>query len=207
MWTNPDGVAIRGLQQTTWSQLHLAELSTTSAWIWRVMPTAGSIERTLRSKRMNRLLLTLALLIEVACVKSSPAPDPASTLGTYDYFINGPRREVRGVIRVQPDTVIVLPQEGYCRPSFSLKSFETVQFDCDGIDDFETFKLYIDRRRPAQMSKWMATSIVQRERTVCTQYTTTSQGQRVCAQYGKEYYDEVVHHSGAVRTRLQVVEQ
>ena len=155
----------------------------------------------------TRVLTGLALLlVPLACRRPSPAPDPVSTLGTYDYFVSAPRHEVRGVIRVQPDTVIVQPNEGYCRPSFSPTSFETVQFDCDGVEDFDTFKLYIDRRRPAQMSKWSATSKVQRERTICLQYVTNSQGQRTCTQYGKELYDEVVLHSGGVRTRLQVVE-
>ncbi|MEP7347389.1 MAG: hypothetical protein ABI877_19110, partial [Gemmatimonadaceae bacterium] len=57
------------------------------------------------------------------------------------------------------------------------------------------------RRKPVQLSKWSASRRVQAQRRVCSQYTTNSLGERVCAGYSMEAYEATERSDGVLRVK------
>ena len=153
---------------------------------------------------MTRLRIALAaLLLQIACRGSGATPAPLPRFGTFDFTARTPLLEVRGSMVVLPDTVIVQPEGGNCRPPASPNPLQTIRYECYGIGQFETFGLSIDRRNPALYSRWTGTYKEQRQRTVCIQYETNAAGQQVCLRSIVEYFDELVSRSGTLRALAQ----
>jgi hypothetical protein len=132
---------------------------------------------------------------------ASPRTTPDDRLGAYDYRANVGRFELRGVIVVLEDTVMLRPATEYCEPVMGPSDLMSFRFRCVGSQDFESVVLRIDRRNPAMASKWVATFIERRRRTVCARYGINERGQTVCVETRIEYYDAKTTQSGPLRTR------
>jgi hypothetical protein len=153
----------------------------------------------------GRLLNVLALPTLAACASSgSQPPVTAASSGTsegnYEYMANLPSMQVRGTLRIVGDTVLVEPVSDYCRPTVAPPDPFAIKYTCSGTGTYEQIQLTIDRRNPAQLSKWHATLRVQRSREVCTQYAVRD-GRRVCVQTTTETYETNETRSGNLQVR------
>jgi hypothetical protein len=153
----------------------------------------------------RRLLNVLALPTLAACASSgSQPPVTAASSGTsegnYEYMANLPSMQVRGTLRIVGDTVLVEPVSDYCRPTVAPPDPFAIKYTCSGTGTYEQIQLTIDRRNPAQLSKWHATLRVQRSREVCTQYAVRD-GRRVCVQTTIETYETNETRSGNLQVR------
>lgn len=162
---------------------------------------------------MKRILLLAPLFGShlVACASSSSTTETATTTavaataagsieGVYDYVANLPGQQVRGRMRVIGDTVTIDPMADYCRPTVGVPDPLALRYTCNGPGNFESIQLRIDRRNPAQLSKWSASYKVQRRREVCTQYAVRD-GRQVCVQTATEMYETTESRSGTLQVR------
>jgi hypothetical protein len=141
----------------------------------------------------------------VACssaggTREGPASAAVPAEGTYDYIANLPGQQVRGKLRVIGDTVLVEPESDYCRPTVGTPDALRIQYTCNGPGSFEQIRLFIDRRSPAQLSKWSATFRVQRRRDVCVRYAIQN-GRQVCVETRTETYETTESRSGTLQVR------
>ena len=159
---------------------------------------------------MQRTLPGLLAFL-LACASSSRTTETSTTTavaattggsieGVYDYVANLPGQQVRGQMRVTGDTVIVEPMADYCRPTVGVPDPLAFHYSCNGPGSFESIQLRIDRRNPAQLSKWSARYRVQRQREVCVRYETRG-GQQVCVQTQRETYETQESRSGTLQVR------
>ena len=153
---------------------------------------------------MRPVALLFVVPMTVACVSAGANPGAASPVGpvegTYDYIANLPGQQVRGTLQVVGDTVLVDPVADYCRPTIGRPDPLAILYTCNGPGSFEQIQLRIDRRNPAQLSKWTATFRVQRRREVCTQYAVRD-GRQVCVQTSTETYETTESRSGTLQVR------
>ena len=132
---------------------------------------------------------------------TTTAREPAGSVeGTYDYTAILPGQQVTGKLRVLGDTIMVMPTNDYCQPVTGTPSPLVIRYTCNGPGRFESMTLTLDRRNPAQFSKWAASFRVQKSRQVCIRYEMRS-GQQVCAQTGYEPYEDVESRSGTLQVR------
>ena len=132
---------------------------------------------------------------------STTAREPAGPIeGTYDYIATLPGQQVTGKLRVLGDTIIVMPTNDYCQPVVATPSPLVIRYTCNGPGRYESMTLTLDRRNPAQFSKWAARFRVQKQRQVCVRYEMRN-GQQVCAQTGYEPYEDVESRSGSLQVR------
>ena len=103
-------------------------------------------------------------------------------------------------MRVIGDTIIVDPMADYCRPAAGVPDALAILYSCTGSGNVESVQLRIDRRNPAQLSKWTARYRVQRRREVCTQYAVRD-GRQVCVQMTTETYETIEPRSGTLQLR------
>ena len=153
----------------------------------------------------ERAALTLLTGWLMACASSGNAPSTRAPTGpiegTYDYIANIPGQQVRGKLRVLGDTILVDPQNDYCRPVVGTPSPLSIRYSCNGPGSFESLGLTLDRRNPTQFSKWSASFRVRKQRQVCTRYVVQPDGRQVCAEYGTETYEDVESRSGTLQVR------
>ena len=161
---------------------------------------------------MKRLLAPLFGVFLVACASSSSTSTTSTTTavaataastsneGVYDYVANLPGQQVRGTLRVTGDTVTIDPMADYCRPTVGVPDPLAIRYTCNGPGNIESIQLRIDRRNPAQLSKWSAAYRVQRRREVCTQYAVRD-GRQVCVQTSTETYETTESRSGTLQVR------
>ena len=151
------------------------------------------------------------LAIVVACASSSRTTETSTTSavaatsggsieGVYDYVANLPGQQIRGTLRVIGDTVTVEPMADYCRPTVRVPDPLAFHYSCNGPGSYESIELRIDRRNPAQLSKWSARYRVQRQREVCLRYEMRG-GQQVCVQTQRETYETEESRSGTLQVR------
>lgn len=147
----------------------------------------------------------------LACASSSRTTETSTTAavaatasgpieGDYDYMANLPGQQVRGRMRVIGDTVTIDPMGDYCRPTVGVPDPLAILYTCNGPGNVESIQLRIDRRNPAQLSKWTASYRVQRRREVCTQYAVRD-GRQVCVQMTTETYETIEPRSGTLQVR------
>ena len=154
---------------------------------------------------MIRAMFTLLLACLTGCASSGNAPAPASRAptesieGIYDYVANIPGQQIRGKLRVVGDTMIVDPLNDYCRPVIGAPNPLSIRYTCNGPGSFESLGLTLDRRNPAQFSKWSASFRVRKQRQICTRYVVQPDGRQVCAEYGTETYEELESRSGTLQ--------
>jgi hypothetical protein len=148
-----------------------------------------------------RRIAYLVLPALLACASSGTGTGASAPVGpaegTYEYVANLPGLQVRGTMRVQGDTVLVDPVSDYCRPSIGAPDPMSIRYTCVGSGSYEQILLAIDRRHPAQMSKWTARYRVQRRREVCVQYAYRD-GRQVCVQTTTETYETTESRSGTL---------
>jgi len=128
---------------------------------------------------------------------------PGPVEGTYEYFASIPGQQVRGSLRVVADTIMVDPDADYCRPVIGTPDPLVIRYTCSGSGRFESLLLALDRRNPAQFSKWTATFRVQRRREVCAQYAVQN-GRQVCVRTQTETYETTESRSGTLQVRRVV---
>ena len=128
---------------------------------------------------------------------------PGGREGQFDFIANIGRYEMRGVLFVLPDTILVTPNNEFCQLPREAPSLETMRYECVGIQDYDHVVLRIDRRNPVTSSKWTAYYTVRRQRTVCVQYGVNARGQRVCVAYQTETYEEPHTLTGVLRVRVR----
>ncbi|HEX6943798.1 MAG TPA: hypothetical protein VF128_12785 [Gemmatimonadaceae bacterium] len=161
---------------------------------------------------MTRSTAPAFFVLFLACASSSSTTETRSTTavaaaatggpaeGDYDYVANLPGQQVRGRMRVVGDTVLVDPVADYCRPTVGVPDPLAIRYTCNGPGNIESVELRIDRRNPAQLSKWTAAYRVQRRREVCTQYAIRD-GRQVCVQMNTETYETIESRSGTLQVR------
>jgi hypothetical protein len=154
---------------------------------------------------MTIRIAALAMPLLLACGGSTtPSPETAAPSGpiegTYEYLVTLPTQQVRGTLRITGDTVLVEPISDYCRPAMGPPDPLSIKYTCNGTGTYEQIHLNIDRRNPAQLSKWAATFRVTRRREVCVQYATRD-GRQVCVQTTTETYETTETRSGNLQVR------
>lgn len=161
---------------------------------------------TALEEMMSRPACLTVLVLLCACASSGATTTrgPSTPVeGTYEYVANIPGgQQVRGVLRVVGDTMLVVPVSEYCRPSMGAAAQQYIRYTCTGQGSFEALELALDRRNPEQFSKWSATFRVQKQREVCVQYAIRA-GQQVCVQTSIETYETTESRSGSLQVRRQ----
>lgn len=155
-------------------------------------------------------LLSTAVLAGCASSGASPAREPTDATaarassgpieGTYEYTAILPGQQVQGQLRVLGDTIIVIPNNDYCRPVVGPPSPLVIRYTCNGPGRFESLSLTLDRRNPVQFSKWAASYRVQKQRQVCKR-TAIQNGREVCVETGYETYEDTESRSGTLQVR------
>jgi hypothetical protein len=149
---------------------------------------------------MNPRIALVAAAMLSGCASSgnqatSQQPE-APMLGDYQYTASVPGMPLQGKLVALTDTILIIPDDGYCRPvSGSQQSFRYV---CDGAGRLAGFSLTLDRWNPVQFSKWGASVRVQKSRRVCAVYELRS-GQQVCVRFTTEYYEVTESTSGPLQ--------
>jgi hypothetical protein len=154
---------------------------------------------------MIRRMAILAVSALAGCASSgtrqpATAAPSAPIEGDYEYLASLPSVQVRGTLRIVGDTVLVEPVTDYCRPTIAPPDPFAIKYTCTGTGTYEQIQLTIDRRNPAQLSKWQATFRVQRRREVCVQYAIRD-GRQVCIQTTTETYETNDTRSGNLQVR------
>ena len=153
---------------------------------------------------MNRLTSIAGVLALTACASSGSTPAPREVSGpvegTYDYIANIPGQQVQGKFNVFGDTIVVLPLTDYCRPVVASPDPLYLRYTCNGPGRYEQLTLTLDRRNPAQFSRWSASFRVQKSRQVCKRYAIQN-GQQVCVEQGPENYEATESRSGKLQVR------
>ena len=155
-----------------------------------------------------KLLLLLACVVLVACGGSRTAPEaavpdaaPAGPIeGNYEYQANLPGQLVKGTLRVLGDTMLVEQTADYCLPVQGSRDPLAIWYSCKGGGRFEQLTLRLDRRNPAQFSKWSASFRVQKRRQVCAEYAI-QQGRQVCVRQTTETYEDTESSRGNLQVR------
>jgi hypothetical protein len=153
---------------------------------------------------MTRWAAFLSMAILAACASSGAAPARETSgpvEGTYDYVAMLPGQQVQGQLRVLGDTIIIIPNNDYCRPFQGPPSPLVIRYTCNGPGSFESLSLTLDRRNPVQFSKWAASYRVQKQRQVCRRYVTQPDGRQTCAEWGSEPYEATESRSGSLQVR------
>jgi hypothetical protein len=141
----------------------------------------------------------------LACGGSGAAPEtavPAGPIeGIYEFVANLPNQQVRGTISVIGDTITVDPVSDHCRPLAAPPDPLFIKYSCQGTGSYEELRLSIDRRKPVQLSRWVASYRVTRTRQICIAYSTRN-GQRTCVQTQTETYETTDTRTGNLQLRL-----
>jgi hypothetical protein len=156
--------------------------------------------------RKFTLAIAAGALLGSACrhAATTHGVSPNASLGAFDYRATIGRYELRGIMFVLPDTIIIKPEEQYCEPRMGPADQQVIRYDCRGTQDLESVVFEINRRNPQLDSHWMATLTERKTRSVCVRYTINANGQQVCAQYRTEGYDARSRQSGVIRTKRTV---
>lgn len=147
--------------------------------------------------------LGLVLVGAFAC-RTQPGRAAAATSvreGVFDYWANAQRYELRGIVRLTADTVVLEPRDGTCRPAIAPRDRQFALYECAGPPELGQLELRIDRQNPQLASKWRATFKVQRQRVVCAKDAVTEDGQRICMKSETENYEETMTLTGPLRIR------
>ena len=154
---------------------------------------------------MIRRMLLLFASILCACggggrTRTETVAPAGPREGVYEYLANLPSQQVRGTLRVAADTITVDPTSDYCRINLGPPDPLSIKYTCTGTGSYESIQLVIDRRNPAQLSKWIANFRVTRRREVCAQYAVRD-GRQVCVQTTTETYETTESRSGTLQIR------
>ena len=129
---------------------------------------------------------------------------PSTTLvreGVFDYWADAQRYELRGIVRLTGDTVVLEPRNGTCRPAIAPRDRQIARYECSGPPELGQLELSIDRQNPQLASRWRATIKMQKQRMICAQDAATDDGQRICMRYETQTYEETVTRTGSLRIR------
>ena len=158
--------------------------------------------RTL-SVRLFCVVVLLTGFVATACRSGSGAvqafPSTGTTTfdeprGAYEYSANLPGHQVKGMIAVLPDTIILEPETGQCKVIPSTVNPGGGMFECFSVGRYDRVTFWIDRYSTQQW-RWTASERVVRSRRVCAAYEVRS-GQRFCVREETETYEVDVPHRG-----------
>jgi hypothetical protein len=160
----------------------------------------------MHGSRRRLLTLTAGMWTAVGACRSGGSPGgsfeesaPRVPRGAYDYVANLPGYRGSGIVAILADTIILEPSDISCRPAMGTPSLTTITYECFSVGRFERVVFALDRRNAVQQSTWTAMERVTRTRRVCTQQSIGPTGQRVCARYQTENYEELLRHTGALQ--------
>lgn len=143
----------------------------------------------------------------IACHKAPQVePRPARDLGDYAYRLTIRGVPVEGEFSIEADTVLLDADNHSCRrvPSGIIDPLAH-PFSCGGGPT--AFSVVIDSKRPAQ-STWTSYTPVKKTEQTCTRYTTTKEGQTICAATRTEVVTVNERISGRLEvTRIASVER
>jgi hypothetical protein len=157
---------------------------------------------------MNRRLTSSACLFMLSVAgcagragRAKATPEAAAVPGRYEFTVNLAGYQAVGHFLVLSDTIIVERSNQLCTPLQGPADFSMIRYSCSGFGDYDTVMLMLDRRNPVRLSKWSASRRVQAQRRVCAQYTTNSQGERVCGGFTMEAYEATERTDGPLRVK------
>jgi hypothetical protein len=129
----------------------------------------------------------------VACHRAPEVePWPTRELGDYSYRISA--TPVYGKFTILPDTVTVDAQQESCRRvGTGVRDSWVHHFRCFGGSAF--VDVTINSRVPL-LSTWSTATVVKKTTEICTKYTTTIEGERVCTSRRTEVKTETVRSGG-----------
>lgn len=140
---------------------------------------------------VHGLVFSLALL--TACAATSPRqPIRSAMIGTYRFDQRvSEDTQIVGKFTVEADTVLMDADSGPCRQQSTSSYFS---YTC-GTDVIYRF----DRSNPVGFASYIVTVQVKKTRKWCRNFTVSSTGQTVCAEFGNEVYYQNERRSGALR--------
>jgi len=145
---------------------------------------------------MLRTVVAMAggCLLGACSSKGSQAPAPAVLLDGIYRFSEAQRpmtTPIEGTMTILRDTVMVEAQPGPCRYDDRMSWGKTaLVYQCAEMT------LMFDRVDPVRNSKFDTKVSVDEKKNVCTQYTTTATGQRICVQSETQMVSRDVDVSG-----------
>ena len=146
--------------------------------------------------------LTLAGAIACRANPGRSSSDPSVREGVFDYWADAQRYELRGLVRLTADTVVLEPRNGTCRPVIAPPDRGIARYDCSGgPSELGQLELHIDRQNPQLSSRWRSTFKVQKQRLICAKDAASDDGQRICMRYENQTYEETVTLTGRLRIR------
>lgn len=159
----------------------------------------------MRQRKYGIAAFGLIFVGTLAC-RANPGQAPLATSvrdGVFDYWADAQRYELRGIVRITADTVLLEPRHGRCRPVLGPPDRQFARYECAGPAELGQLELRIDRNNPQLASKWRATFKVQKQRQICAKDAATDDGQRICMRYETETTEESVTMTGPLRVRLR----
>jgi hypothetical protein len=151
--------------------------------------------------RWTALLFVSGLAACASSGSSGGGREPAGPIeGDYEYVANIPGQQVLGRLRIVGDTMLVDPNNDYCRPVIGAPDPMYIRYTCNGPSSFEQLVLTLDRRNPVQFSRWSGTIRVRKQREVCVRYEI-QQGRQVCVLTQMEPYETTESRSGRLQIR------
>ena len=154
-------------------------------------------------KRCLTKSASMLMLAAAGCAgRAKPTSDATAVPGRYEFTVNLTGYQGVGHIQVLSDTIVVERSNQLCVPIQGPADFSTIRYTCSGFGDYDAVTLMLDRRNPVRLSRWSASRRAQAQRRVCSQYTTTSQGERVCLSFVMEAYETTERTDGALQVKL-----
>lgn len=152
---------------------------------------------------MNAPVTSIALIALLAAVLDACASSPPRTLsfpdsqlGRYRYLqvvpSTSPQKTLEGTIIIERDTLTVEDNSGLCRYDRNSGSVAIV-YHCGDV----TYRF--DRKDPINRADYGVTMLTYVAVTRCVQYTTNSEGQRVCSRTDQSTEERRVGRSGRLK--------
>ena len=163
---------------------------------WLVLP--GRFLFLLETMRLSPVVLVLALTASACTHAVRPAERLNRSDETYEFNerVAGSNRTLRGTVHVMGDTAIVDAETGLCVYDVEASTGRnSMTYRCGDV----TFT--VDRTNPDLRVLYSFYDVVVESKKVCVQYTTSSQGQQVCARIAMESVERKVPVRGQVHTR------
>lgn len=134
---------------------------------------------------------------------SSAAEAPSQPAGAYEYTAHLPGgHQLKGVVAVLRDTIILEPATGQCRPARGAANPEGVLYECSADGRYERVTFWVDKYS-TQRWRWTASERVTVSRRVCVVYDTRF-GRRVCVREETRIEEVSVPHRGALEVRRRL---
>lgn len=145
--------------------------------------------------RMLSCLLPMAGVASlIACGGGRQTPTPTPSIGSFDFLVRAARGEVRGVVHVLRDTVLVEVEYGFCHRVFGQGDARYIRYACE-VRNYNAFGIIIDRRDMSLGSTWSVSFSVSRTRQVCVDRDMSGK----CLRTVTQPYEDIQHQGGKLQ--------